>query len=156
MPSTAKQIIQMTLLCSVVILSVAVGSVFGQTSNRPPTYSQPASPTQNPLLEEMTTHDKAFGIIVTAVAIGDSEKVHSAIETMRSSIEKTRTGVQAGTVTLPKNAPRFKDFLEMEQKFQNKLDALDRAALHHNQREMLRITNMLLSACVKCHQMFRK
>jgi cytochrome c556 len=59
-------------------------------------------------------------------------------------------------VTLPKNSARTKDFIEMNRKFYDKLEALDRAARHNNQREMQRITTLLLNACVQCHQTFRK
>jgi len=111
---------------------------------------------QSPRIVEITSHDMAFGNIITAVAIGDNDGVHTAIQSMRSSMEKTRVGVQNGTITLPKNASRVKDFLDMDQKFYDRLEALDRAARHNNQRELLRITNLLLSACVKCHQIFRK
>jgi cytochrome c556 len=110
----------------------------------------------SPLIEEMTTHDSAYANIVTAVALGDREQMHKAIASMRVTMQKTVEGVRSGTVTLPKNTPRVKEFIEMERKFHDKLDALDRAAHHNNQREMQRITNQLLSACVQCHQTFRK
>ncbi len=104
----------------------------------------------------MMTHDSAFGKIVSAVALGDSDKVHKAILSMHGTMDKTLEGVRTRTVTLPKNSTRIPEFIDMDLKFRAKLEALDRAARHNNQREMQRITNMLLAACVKCHQTFRQ
>lgn len=110
----------------------------------------------SPLLEEMTALDAAFREIVSAVALNDTEKVHGAIESLHGAMEKTHEGMHAGTVTLPKNAARSKEFIERDEKFHEKLDALDRATRRNNQREMLRITKQLLDGCVQCHQTFRK
>lgn len=110
----------------------------------------------NPLIEEMITLDNAFRDIVSAVALGDTEKVHAALQSMHGAMEKTHEGMHTGTVTLPRNASRSKEFIERDKKFHEKLDALDRAARRDNQREMLRITKQLLDGCVQCHQTFRK
>ncbi len=118
--------------------------------------TQPAPASTNPLIEEMTALDAAFRDIVSAVALGDTEKVHRAIESLHGAMEKTHEGMHAGTVTLPKNAARIKEFTERDAKFHEKLDALDRATRRKNQREMLRITKQLLDGCVQCHQTFRK
>ena len=106
--------------------------------------------------KEMTALDAAFRDIVSAVALGDTEKVHRAIESLHGIMEKTREDMHAGTVTLPENAARIKEFTERDAKFHEKLDALDRATRRKNQREMLRITKQLLDGCVQCHQNFRK
>ena len=116
--------------------------------------TQPA--TTNPLIEEMTALDAAYRDIVSAVALGDTSNVRKALESLHGTMEKTHEGMHAGTVTLPKNTARNKEFTDRDLKFHDKLDALDRAAGHNNQREMLRITKQLLEGCVQCHQMFRK
>jgi cytochrome c556 len=110
----------------------------------------------NPLIEEMMTLDNAFRDIVSAVALNDTTKVQAALQSMTGAMEKTHEGMQAGTVILPKNVSRSREFLERDKKFHEKLDALDRAARRNNQREMLRITKQLLEACVQCHRTFRK
>jgi len=110
----------------------------------------------NPLVEEMLTLDNAFRDIVSAVALSDTEKVHASLQSMHGAMEKTHEGMHTGTVTLPKNASRSKEFIERDKKFHEKLEALDRAARRNNQREMLRITKQLLDGCVQCHQTFRK
>ena len=109
---------------------------------------------RNVLVEKMMAHDLAFSRIVSAVALGDSDKVLQATLSMHGTMDKTLEGVRAGTITLPKNSPRIADFIDMDLKFRTKLEALDRAARHHNQREMQRIVSLLLSGCVKCHHTF--
>jgi cytochrome c556 len=111
---------------------------------------------ENPLIEEMLVLNNAYRDIVSAVALGDTESVRKAIEPMHGMMEKTHQGMQTGITTLPKNAARAKEFVEQDHKFHDKLDALDRAAHHNNQREMLRIAKQLLDGCVQCHQLFRK
>ncbi len=148
-----------TILIALVCCCIAglpIPVVSGQNADPTRSTGQSVRATQNPLLEEMMTHDSAFGKIVSAVALGDSDKVHKAILSMHGTMDKTLEGVRTRTVTLPKNPTRIPEFIDMDLKFRAKLEALDRAARHNNQREMQRITNMLLAACVKCHQTFRQ
>jgi cytochrome c556 len=112
--------------------------------------------TTSPLVEEMKTLDNAFRDIVSAVALSDTAKVHASLQSMHGAMEKTHEGMHTGTVVLPKNASRSKEFMERDKIFHEKLDALDRAARRDNRREMLRITKQLLDGCVQCHQTFGK
>jgi hypothetical protein len=126
--------------------------------NNPQNVKSPvaAAPIPNPLREGMIALDTAFRDLVSAVALDESEKVRNAAIAMHDAREKGMAGLLAGLVILPKNAQRDKAFFDQDQKFHDKLEALDRAARHNNQREMQRITQMLLAGCVKCHQTFRK
>jgi cytochrome c556 len=119
-----------------------------------PSPSTSAAP--NPLIEEMLTLDSVFRNIVSAVALTDAEKIQKAMVPLHGAMEKTHEGIHAGTVTLPKNAARIGEFVERDRKFHDMLEALDRAAGHNHQQEMLRITKQLLDGCVQCHRMFRK
>lgn len=110
----------------------------------------------NPLIEEMLTLDSVFRNIVSAVALSDAEKVQKAMAPMHGVMEKTHEGIHGGTVTIPKNAARIKEFVERDRRFHEMLEALDRAAGHNHQQEMLRITKQLLDGCVQCHRTFRK
>jgi cytochrome c556 len=109
----------------------------------------------NPLIEEMTLLDRAFRDIVSAVSLGDTAAVHKALEPLHGTMEKTHNGVRAGRVTLRRNAGRIKEFKTMDLAFHAKLEALSRAAQHKNNKEMLRITKLLLEGCVQCHSKFR-
>lgn len=110
----------------------------------------------NPLIEEMMTLDSVFRDIVSAVALADAEKVQKALAPMHGAMEKTHEGIHAGTVTIPKNAARMNEFVKRDRKFHEMLEALDRAAGHNHQQEMLRITKQLLDECVQCHSAFRR
>lgn len=109
-----------------------------------------------PASDGMTSHDAAYSAIVAAVALGDAPKALESSKTMHASLDRMLEGVRSGQLVLPKNSSRTGDFVDMELKFRNKLEALERAARHGNQREMQRITNMMLGGCVSCHQAFRK
>lgn len=110
----------------------------------------------NPLTEEMIILDSVFRKVVSAVALGDGTRVHKALGSMHGTMEKTHEGVHAGTVTLPKNNDRMKEFIEMDEKFHEHLEALARAGERNEQKKMLEITKQLLDRCVECHRMFRR
>ena len=110
----------------------------------------------NPLIEEMMTLDTVFRDVVSAVALGDSERVHKSLESMHGTMEKTHEGVHKGSVVIPKNADRVKEFETMDREFHEKLESLAEAAHNNDQKNMLRLTKQLLDGCVQCHRMFRK
>ena len=116
----------------------------------------PAKTAPNPLIEEMLTLDGVFRDIVSAVALSDSRKVQTALAPMHGVMEKTHEGIEAGSVTLPKNAARISEFVGRDRKFHEMLEALDRAAGHNHHKEQLRITKQLLDQCVQCHRLFGK
>jgi cytochrome c556 len=110
----------------------------------------------NPLIEEMLTLDGVFRDIVSAVALADPGKVQKALAPMHGAMEKTHEGIDAGAVTIPKNAARISEFVKRDRKFHEMLEALDRAAGLNHQQEMLRITKQLLDGCIQCHRVFRR
>ncbi len=123
-----------------------------------PAHSQQIAAVQpgaNPLIEEMTLLDGAYRDIVSAVSLGNAEAVHTALESMHGTMEKTHAGLNAGDVALRKNAKRVVEFKKLDREFHAKLEALDRAARRNNQKEMLRIAKLLLEGCVQCHTKFR-
>jgi cytochrome c556 len=146
------------VLFSALLLSAGFPSLVcaGHDNNAVPSLSPPTTAVTNPLIEEMLTLDSVFRAIVSAVALADAEKVQKAMAPMHGTMEKTHEGIRAGMVTLPKNAARIGEFVERDRKFHEMLEALDRAAGHNHQQEMLRITKQLLDGCVQCHRTFRK
>lgn len=151
-----KYVLPITVYFFTLLLLAGFPSRLCYAHDEPHVHGSAQPPATNPLIEEMLTLDNAFRDIVSAVALGDTAKVQSALQSMTGAMEKTHEGMHTGTVTLPKNASRSKEFIERDKKFHEKLDALDRAARRNNQREMLRITKQLLDGCVQCHQTFRK
>lgn len=117
---------------------------------------EPASAAANPLLEEMAVLDSIFREVVSAVALGDGERAHNALHSMHGKMEKTNEGVHSGTVRIPKNADKVKEFVKMDKEFHDNLEALAMAAHKSNQKEMLSLTKKALDGCVSCHQTFRK
>lgn len=141
------------LLC---FLGILVQSVAGPPNDPQKAQNPQAAMAQNSLRDGMLALDSGFRDVVSAVALGDGEKVLTAARAMHDAREKTAEGLRAGTVVLRKNAQRDKEYLDMDRRFHDKLEALERAARHTNQREMQRITHLLLSGCVNCHKIFRK
>ena len=145
----------MILFSAILFLASVPRPAFAQhdTHSHP---SQATLPGTNPLIEEMMTLDGVYREVVSAVALGDSARVHRALESMHGSMEKTHEGIHAKVVTLPENGKQMKKFIAMDRDFHEELESLDRAAVRKNQREMLRITKHLLERCVSCHQIFRR
>ena len=102
------------------------------------------------------TLDTVFRDVVSAVALGDNERVHQSLESMHGTMEKTHKGVHEGSVVIPKNANHVKEFEKMDREFHERLESLATAAHSNDQKKMLRLTKQLLDGCVQCHRMFRK
>jgi len=109
----------------------------------------------NPLIEEMQLLDSVFREVVSAVSLGDGERVYRAIHSMHGTMEKTHEGVRHGTVKLTRNADKLETFVKMDKEFHEKLDKLAAAAKKSDQQVMLTLSKRLLDGCVKCHGMFR-
>ncbi|TAN43922.1 MAG: hypothetical protein EPN22_08510 [Nitrospirae bacterium] len=109
----------------------------------------------NPLVEEMIILDGVFREVVSAVALGDSERVHKALHSMHGTMEKTHEGVHHGTVKIPKNSHRVKEFVKMDKQFHHELEALAHAAHKNDTKKMTALTQKLLAGCVSCHKTFR-
>lgn len=110
---------------------------------------------QNALVEEMRKLDAAFREIVSAVALGDGHRVHSAIETLHGAMEKTQDALQHGEVKLRKNAQDVKVFEKMDSDFHKDLESLAAAAHKNDTRRMSELTKKLLDGCVSCHKSFK-
>lgn len=149
-----------TLLVAAVVTAAALGAAtviagehkHGHASGTQETVEAGASP----LVREMVHLDRAFREIVSAVAVGDGERVHAAIETMHGMKEATQEGVHKGEVHLRKNADRLDEFVALDNEFHHGLERLARSAERGNQDEMLAATKNLLDGCVACHRTFRE
>ncbi len=106
-------------------------------------------------MEEMAKLDAAFREVVSGVSLGDGARVHQALETMHGTMEKTHAGIHHGTVKVPKNPARVKEFVELDKKFHAGLETLATAAHMNDQQAMLKLTKELLDGCVQCHRTFR-
>jgi hypothetical protein len=143
-----------TCFCSFVLIMLSVISV--PLFRADALEHSSSSPGANPLVEEMQLLDKAFQEIVSAVALGDGQRVRKALEPLQGVMEKTHEGVQSGTVNIPRKPHRVKEFIKLDKKFHTGLEALEHAAQKNNQQKMLSLTKKLLDECVNCHRTFRK
>ncbi len=153
-----RQTTRHTILFSVILLLSGIPALaFSQHPAHAPHFQHIATVHSgtNPLIEEMTLLDRAYRDIVSAVSLGNAEAVHTALESTHGTMKNTHEGLKTGDVSLRKNAKRIVEFKTMDREFHAKLEALDRAAHHNNQKEMLRITKLLLDGCVQCHTKFR-
>jgi cytochrome c556 len=110
----------------------------------------------NPLIEEMIVLDNAFREVVSAVAMGDGERVYEALHAMHGTMEKTHKGIHEGEVKIPKNADRETEFMQMDIAFHEDIEGLAEAGKKKDQQKMLALTKKLLDGCVDCHRDFRK
>jgi cytochrome c556 len=74
---------------------------------------------------------------------------------MHGTMEKTHEGMHHGTVKVPKNAARVKEFVDLDKQFHARLESLSAAAHRNDQQAMLKLTKDLLDGCVQCHRTFR-
>lgn len=146
---TAVSIMALTLLPS---LSTAGNDLHSHSSR----HAGATDTGSNPLVEEMIILDDVFQKVVSAVALGDGERVYEALESMHGTMDKTHKGVHEGTVKLPKNAHREKEFMERDKAFHANLERLAEAGQKNDQAKMLSLTKILLDGCVNCHRDFRK
>ncbi len=129
--------------------------VSGEERPRQNAATSPASHSNNPLIEEMEKLDAAFREVVSGVSLGDGARVHQALEAMHGTMEKTHEGVYHGTVKVPKNAARMKEFVDLDKQFHARLETLSMAAQKNDHQAMLKLTKELLDGCVQCHRTFR-
>jgi cytochrome c556 len=143
--------------CLLVVLSLTALPVLvsGQEHPGQNAATAPTGHSDNPLVDEMEKLDVVFREVVSGVSVGDGARVHQALETIHGTMEKTHEGMHHGTVKIPKNAGRVKEFVDRDKKFHAKLETLSLAAHKNDQQAMLKLTKELLDACVQCHRTFR-
>ena len=115
--------------------------------------SSPAGPCA--LVDEMKALDAVFREVVSAVAVGDGNRVHQALESMHGKMEKTQEALHAGKVSLRKNAAKAAEFEKMDKDFHARLASLGKAAHKGDSKGMTELTKKLLDGCVSCHNKFR-
>lgn len=109
------------------------------------------------LMEEMVALDAAFETIIDAVIFSSMELIKPAVAEFRKTREKVEDAVSAGQgIKLPKNQDKFKEFVELNDRFQKDLGALEKAAETGRKQVFKDQTHKLLDAFVACHEKFRK
>ncbi len=113
--------------------------------------------TVNLIKEEMLALDPAFKKIIDAVVLGDMKKIKPALKEVDEAREEVEKAVKGGQkIVLQKNQDRFKEFVELDDKFHEEVEALEKAAVAGDKKEVKNLTHKLLDACVVCHERFKK
>ena len=111
----------------------------------------------NLVKEEMLVLDPAFKKIIDAVALGNMKIIKPALTELHEAREEVEKAVKAGQkITLQKNQDQLKEFIELDDKFHEEFDALEKAAEAGNKKVVKDQTHKLLDACVVCHERFKK
>ena len=111
----------------------------------------------NLVKEEMLVLDPAFKKVIDAVVLGNMKIIKPALGDLHEAREEVEKAVKAGQkITLPKNQNQLKEFVELDDKFHEEFEILEKAAEAGNKKVVLEQTHKLLDACVVCHERFRK
>ncbi len=139
----SKKLLPLLMITGVLGICLIAFSAWGQSGNL--------------VKEEMLVLDPAFKKTIDAVVLGDMRIVKSSMREVHEAREEVEKAVKTGKkITLRKNQDRLKEFLELDDKFHEEFEALERAAESGNKKMVQVQTHKLLDACVVCHERFRK
>jgi cytochrome c556 len=111
----------------------------------------------NLLREEMVALEQAFQTIIDAVIFANMGLIKPAAARFHKARKKIEEAISAGQrITLPKNQVKFKEFVELDDKFHDCFRALEKAAEKGQKKIVKDQTHKLLDNCVVCHEGFRK
>jgi cytochrome c556 len=113
--------------------------------------------TVNLVKEEMLALDPVFKKIINAVVLGDMKKIKPVLKEVHEAREEVEKAVRAGRkIVLQKNQEQFKEFVELDDKFHEDFEVLEKAAEAGNKKLVKDLTHKLLDVCVACHERFKK
>jgi len=111
----------------------------------------------NLVKEEMLALDPAFKKVIDAVVLGNMKIVKPALADLHEAREEVEKAIKTGQkITLQKNQDKLKEFIELDDKFHEEFEALEKAAEAGNKKMVKDQTHKLLDACVVCHERFKK
>ena len=111
----------------------------------------------NLVKEEMIVLDAAFKKVIDAIVLGNMKIIKPALRELHEAREEVEKAVKAGQkITLQKNQAQLKEFIELDDKFHEEFERLEKAAEADNKKVVLDQTHNLLDACVDCHERFNK
>ena len=136
-----------------IILILVLGVVCGAGVSGPAIWSQSV----NLVKEEMLVLDPAFKKVIDAVVLGNMKLIKPVLHELHEAREEVEKAVKGGQkITLQKNQDRLKEFIELDDKFHEEFEKLEKAAEADNKKVVLDQTHKLLDACVFCHERFKK
>jgi cytochrome c556 len=109
------------------------------------------------LREEMVALEEAFETIIDAVIFSNIELIKPAVVRFHKAREKLEEAISSEPrIILPKNHDKFEEFVELDIKFYEDFEALEKAAGKGQKKVVKDQTHKLLDGCVVCHERFRK
>ena len=109
------------------------------------------------LREEMVALEEAFETIIDAVIFSNMELIKPAVVRFHKARGRVEEAISSGPrIILPKNHDKFKEFIELDIKFREDFEALEKAAGKGQKKVVKDQTHKLLDGCVACHERFRK
>lgn len=120
-------------------------------------YGYDKQESQNLIMSEMVTLDKAFKTAIDAVLLSQLERIAPAFEDVHKVREQVEHAVkEREKIVLPKNQSLFKVFVRMDNRFHHEVEILVDASKKKNIKAVQRQVNRLLNMCVRCHGLFRR
>ena len=111
----------------------------------------------NLVKEEMIALDGAFKKVIDAIVLGNMKIIKPALHELHEAREEVEKAVKGGQkITLQKNQNQLKEFIELDDKFHEEFEKLEKAVEADNKKVVLDQTHKLLDACVFCHERFKK
>ncbi len=109
------------------------------------------------LKREMLALEEAFEAIIDAVIFDNMELIKPVTPPLHKAREKVEKAIKAGEkIILPKNQDKFKEFVELGNKFHKDFESIENAAEAGMKKVVQDQTHKLFDACVVCHERFRK
>ena len=119
--------------------------------------SQEEGRTGMALREEMVALEEAFETIIDAVIFSNMELIKPAVVRFHKARGRVEEAISLGPrIILPRNHDKFKEFVELDIKFYEDFETLEKAAGKGEKKVVKDQTHKLLDGCVVCHERFRK
>ena len=104
---------------------------------------------------EMRLLDKAFKNLIDSLILNNPKAIEEPFHEVHMAKANTEKALEKGEIKLPKNNDKMKQFVEMDEQFHGKLEALIEASRKGDMKAVQDVTHKLLNGCVQCHNKFR-
>lgn len=104
---------------------------------------------------EMRLLDKAFKNLIDSLILNNPKAIEEPFHEVHMAKANTEKALEKGEIKLPKNNDKMKQFVELDEQFHGKLEALIEASRKGDMKAVQDVTHKLLNGCVLCHNKFR-
>ena len=114
-----------------------------------------AEPGVNAVQVEMRLLDEAFKNAVDGLLLSAPEIIEGPFHEVHKAKMNTEKAIKKGTIKLPKNSDKLKEFVELDEVFHEKLVGLLKASRKKDMQGIQDSLHQILDGCVQCHNKFR-